>query len=183
MMSKDFLKRGIILPLVTTVVVAALSVAIIAADSANVSPIESGADVLKYDSEYAKGRTDFNYQSGDVIGTLSSKGELRAVYDAGYTTLESGCSLSDRGAFFGETGTGYVEIINSNADLFGDKLTFSGDVGTFEYRKTDEKELGSESEIFRIAPRAEQSVIVYYRQRADVGLSPSYNVIIYEGVA
>lgn len=183
MMNSDFLKRGVLLPLIAAAAVGIISFSFLAGNIDILSPFSNSSEVLRFDYEYAKGRPDGNYQSGDVIGTLSSKDVLITVYDGGYTTLGDGCSLSDKGAFFGENGTGYVEIINSNADKFGDKLTFSGDFGTYRYKKTDEKVLGSESEVFLTAPRAKQSIVVYYRQRADIGLSSSYRAIIYEGVA
>ena len=183
MMNKDFLKRGILLPLIFAAALCVFATVGVAKYSEAVAPFENGAEIMLFDSEKEMDSKSEAPKSGDVIGSIKSKGEMKVVYDGGYSLLTDGCLLSDRGAMFGKTGTAYVEIINRNADKFANEMTYSGALGTFNYKKTDEKTLANENEVFLTAPRAEKSVVVYFRERGKIGLSQNYRIIVYEEVA
>ena len=100
-----------------------------------------------------------------------------------YSRLINEGSLSEKSCKVSETGTLYVEIINANAGVLSDELTFSGESGELKFKRTGEETVSSEQEIFLISPQTKKSAVVYYRLKGENGISRSYKAVIYEEAA
>ncbi len=187
MMNNDFLRKGIIFPLVTALAAGICAFCIINANVSDLSPFNGGANILYFDNLKTEKRetaaADVPLKEGALIGELKGKESLDLVYECDYAGLFSAASLSERGALIGETGTAYIEIINANASKLSDTAEITGAYGNHSYKKTDEKTVNNENEVFLTAPRNKRNLAVYYREKGKGGLASGYKVIIYEEVA
>ncbi len=185
-MNNDFLRKGIVFPLVTALAAGIVAFCIVSANVADLSPFYEGAQVLNFDylkTEKRETANPENPKAGTLMGELKGKETLDLVYECDYSGLYSAASLSEKGSLIGDTGTAYIEIINSNASALGDSLKISGVSGEHSYKKTGEKTVKNETEVFLTTPRNEKNAAVYYRQKGKGGLASGYTVVIYEEVA
>ena len=182
-MNSDFIKRGIILPLVAALVAGVLGFFATSIGLDGITPFKSESRVLYFDETQPSNDLAIDLtalKKGDIAGVLNSKEEMALRYCTDYSNLLTEASLSDRGTYPDGIGTAYVEIINSNSSKFGEEVIFASASGECIYKKTDEKTLKSENDVFFISPRAEKSMVLYYRMRGEGGLSSKYKAIIYE---
>ncbi len=185
MMNSDFVKKGIILPLVTALAVGIIAFFATGNSLGSVIPFSNNSEVLYFDGELSENAVNASAElkSGDLLGSVKSKEELPLRYEAPYSALLNECSLCKDGAGINETGASYVEIINSNAGRFNDSLSVSGSFGDMSFKKAEERTVGSRGEVFLITPRSEKSIVVFYQLKGEYGLSSDFRAIIYEEAA
>lgn len=186
-MDKDFVKNGIIIPAIIALVVGITGLLLINSNVVNISPFTNGEQILYFENlspedKITDEKNPENFKGGEVIGKINSAAVMNLRYKADYSSLAKDASLDEHGVFPGETGTAYIRITNNNKDKIGSTLSVSG-LYASEYKKTEEKTLSNEEAVFRVAPRARSSVVVFYQTRgSDFGLSSKYKAIIYEEV-
>ncbi len=187
MMNNDFLRKGIILPLVAALVAGIGTFFVMNANVSELSPFNEGAKILYFDNLKTEKRetaaAGSPLKEGMLIGEIRGKDSLDLVYEADYSGLFSAASLSEKGALIGETGTAYIQIISANKDRLGESIEITGALGGGSYKKTDEKTVNNENEVFLTAPRNDKNIVIYYREKGKGGLASEYKVIIYEEVA
>ena len=178
-MSKTFIQRCIILPVIAAVLIGALFFLY----ANNARHIAEGSKVMYHDNleppkEMVKNRDDL--KDNALVGFIKNGDkELLLRYNADYANLYESASLLGVGRIVGETGTAYIKTGQQHADVFAKTFQYTGTFGDLQYHLIEEKTVKNENAVFALPVRAHSSVTVYYRV-GNNGMTDEYHVLIYE---
>lgn len=182
-MNKDFILKGIALPLALAAAVGIIFFLLLGAGGAKLFPVTNGINLAYYDELNPDDKITDDLQPNAFLGTVSSNGELPLRYEADYSNLLNCASLCRGSGGLGDTGCIYIKIGADNVSKISTSapLIISDEKGEYIYEYTGEKLVNSESEAKSLAPKYENSAVIFYRVTKGIGLTNEYYALIYKG--
>lgn len=186
-MDKEFIKRGVVLPLICAALVCAVSLMIFTKNSDSLSPFAKGGVISYYDDVQPLNETvsldgaeSFDeLESNSLIGTA---GDVELRYDADYSALNNSASIACGSALPSQNGCMYIKTTYAlSGSFYVNSFTLQTSLGKTEYSFYDELTVSSEQEALSISPALKKSVVVYFQTSDGSGLSSDYSVYIFEG--
>ena len=170
-MNKEFVQKGILLPVITAAVLSAAFTAAMLSKAPEMIPFSNGATLAYHDN------------AGDescIIGSFKGNTEIPLASYADYTQSASVAQIMEQGNLPSENGCAYIRLTFNNALAAGNDLLLTWKDGEAEYSLETEMKMTDENEILSLAPKGEKSLVVYYRNSNAVGIAPDYTVLIYK---
>lgn len=166
-MEKDFVKKGILLPLIIAAVLCAAFFAVTNANAQRLIPVPGGITVAYHG-------TDENPEVGTVNG-------LFLLNTADYGKLGDGALLMPPSSEIDAAGCLYIRVTREQLpQISGNTLTVTIGEQTHRYQFAEEKTLSYENRVFAVSPRAVRSAVVYYPVTDGAGLTSQYTALVYE---
>ncbi len=184
-MKKDFVLKGVVLPVVLAAVTGALLFLNLNNNAAKAFPVADGQSLAAYDELKPDETVNDALAPNVFMGKLISEGELDLRYEADYSNLLSCASVCKGSAEFGRTGCIYIKLNTNNVSQIStsEPLTITDSKGEYTYEFVGEKLVSNETEALSLAPPYENSVVVFYRVTKGLGLTDDYYALTYKGVS
>ncbi|MBQ9227236.1 MAG: hypothetical protein IJ168_00265 [Eubacterium sp.] len=185
-MDFDFVKKVILLPVITGVLLSAVAVLCFSNAVNSVMPFNRDAQLANHEAlalpQDSAADSIQNAADNEPIGA-TAEGMLM-VKNADYTLMTDCISVDPSSSEWTASGCRYLKILNSRAADFGTELTVTLSDGTQKYfRFTEEYDVDNETQALAVAPFDGSSVVIYYQNTEGVGLSDNYHLMIYGEVA
>lgn len=200
-LSKSFIEKGVIFPLITAVAVTAVVFSLTpfvkhyvalyneelclasfceekTVEAQKISPSQAAV------SKASLGITEGNTQ----IGTLNADGQtLNLIYNADYYNTSKGASLvSER--LPGETGAAYIYGYKAQMQFLynieqGDTFTLSLCYGDYEFKVINADAVTGESNVFSRNPNVKHGIVIYTNFDEGAGICSKYYVVTAEMIS
>lgn len=185
-MDRDFIKKAVLIPVITGLVIGVLFAVAFGTTVNGMMPFNEGAQLAVHGlltvDEAPEAASVREAAKNSRLGITVNGREL--VKDADYTLLKDCVSVRTGSNEFTGTGCRYLKTIYGVADKFTQTLTLSHSDGTKQHFVfADKYTVSNEQEALAVAPLFDSSIVVYYQNREGAGLSSDYYVMIYEEVA
>ncbi len=185
-MSKNFILKGIVLPICTAIAVSLAFVLFFRADGDRLVPLNNGVRLSYHDELNPSDEALPNEKpvKNELLGTISCDGELKLRYNADYSLLADSASISEKSAKIGDTGCIYVELTANNVAKFitNAPVTVSTASGEYTYKFDREQLVKSENEALSLSPSGRRNLVIYYRVSKGLGLTTDYYALLYKEV-
>ena len=188
-LDKDFLKKGVILPLACAAGACVILTAGLSLNYEKLMPLSADSVISYYeDTELSEETADISQitsfdelEANTLIGTV---GDVTIRYNAEYSALKTNASVVVNSALPSETGCMYLKTTSALSGNFDvNSFTFTSGDTRIEYRYVDEFNADNEEQVLATAPELEHAMIVYYQISNASGLSSNYRALIFEEVA
>lgn len=193
-MKKDFLKRSVIIPLITALVVGIVLTAALFGGYDRLFPFADGSKLASFDAvqppqqpvKVENGDLDMAaLQKNDLVGALQSGDDsLWLRFDADASCLSDSASLCRESNSLREPGCVYIRLGTNNHSLINEKkpLMLSGQFGEMGYAFEDSFTVSSEAEVFRHSVRGVRSLVIFWHLPSDAGIKSACQVMVFKGV-
>lgn len=191
MKKNDFRLNAVILPLVLGIIFGVVFFAAAKPNISRIIPISEGTELAYFD-EISENRNmaDFDgdlsaLKSNDLIGTVKILGnDINVKYDCDYSNMPGSLSMSKKGTYFGEVGCVYLSTFSDSGKILKGEteIDIESVFGTYKYKLMGTHKSDNEFKILSTAPDISHALVIYYQESDGAGLSPKYNVLVYEEV-
>ncbi len=177
-MDKKFLRRCIVLPLVTAVVIGALFFVGVSRNVQRLLPVRNHVTVAYHETAPQENTSDDTVAKNDVIGEVNG---LALRYDADYSYLADCISLLPQSSQMDAPGCLYLRVTQAQLPTVSQNtLTVTVGGSTCRYTFSEERTLANEARVLSVAPKAKRGAVLYYPVSDGAGLTAQVTALIFE---